>query len=103
MANLTPVDDLERDLAALAKRIAWPPTRDLAEGTIRRIAGSQPRRTRLPVPLGTRRLALTAAAIALLLLIGLVLFPGAREALAGFLGVPGIHIEIGEETVRPPA
>lgn len=103
MANLMPVDDLERDLAALAERIAWPPSRDLTDGTIRRIAGSRRRPTRFPVPFRTRRLALTATAIALLLLIGLVLFPGAREALAGFLGVPGIHLELGEETVRPPA
>ncbi len=103
MANLTPVDDLERDLAALAGRTAWPPTPDLTDGTIRRIAGPRPRRTRFPVPFRTRRLALTAAAITLLLLTSLALFPSAREALAGFLGVPGIHVEIGEETVPPSA
>src|SRR5690349_1286055 len=90
-------DQLERILTDLAARIDFPPTPDLA-ASVRAALVTEPAPAP-PVPRVPRRrldrrwLAL-AAAIVLLVAIGVAAIPRARHAVADWLGLPGIHIVI---------
>lgn len=91
---------LEALLVEVGEQVAWPVERDLApairtrlEGATR--AGQRRARTWLrPV------LALTFAVIAFLAA-GAVLFPGARQAVADWLGISGIEIRVEDEVHAP--
>lgn len=89
---------LEETLTAMAGTIAFPPNPDLAPAVRARISGPRlaPHPEVLPVARPPRRtlLRLAVAALALAVIATGVLFfsPAARHAVAGWLGVPGIHI-----------
>lgn len=81
---------LDALLGELPHQMPFPPTPDVAG----RIAATLPDRRPLPV----RRPSpwLFGAAIAAVLLVLVVAFPGPRNAVADFLGLPGIRIELTE-------
>lgn len=87
-------DALERDLSALAGRVAFPPAPELVPSVTAAIAArrSLPIQSRQPWP--RRHLFLTvAAALILLCLVATLVSPTARRAAADALGVAGIRIE----------
>src|SRR5262245_14560552 len=102
--------ELERALHDLGERLAYPATPDLAASVRRRIAA-------LPEPArptwwqgiyvwwsGLDQRRAFATAVLALVLIGAVviaLVPTARETVAGWLGVRGIHIVFVDETPTP--
>jgi len=87
-----PFDDLERSLADLAEDIVFPPTPAF---TVTHGPGPQSISVR---SFPWWKAGLVAAAV---LLLAIVAVPSSREAVADWLGVPGIRIEIGDEA--PPA
>jgi hypothetical protein len=90
-------DELESQLAALGSRIEWAPTPDLASGVLAEVA--------VPTPLrrsSHRRRWLAAAAMALLLIGALLAASSSiRGSVAGFLGIDGLRIELGEPETTP--
>lgn len=90
-------DDLERALTLLATRVEFPPTPDLAASVHAALVAppvvAYPERAGRGWWRNSRQLAL-AAAIVLLVLIGVAAIPRARHAVADWLGLPGIHIVI---------
>jgi hypothetical protein len=77
---------LETRLADLGDQLDWPPTPDLARSVRARIAPVRPRRQ--------WRWALAVAAALVLALAGvLALSPGARETVAGWIGIRGVQVE----------
>jgi hypothetical protein len=91
-------DEMERALRELGRRLALPPTPDLAVAV--RSATAQPsavtRREvrRFPV----RRVLAAAAIVVMALVAGLVLSGGFRSTVADFFGVRGVRIVIERET-----
>lgn len=88
-------DELEHDLARLAGNVPFPPTPDFAipnAGT----AGHRPAR------IGPDRWWMAGLAATLILLVTAVVIPPSRDALADWLGFPGIRIEIGNRDDDPP-
>jgi hypothetical protein len=83
--------DLERSLMALGRQVAFPATPPLARRVQQRLAAAPARRYLLDRS-WPRRLAFGVAALVVALLVVLVAVPGARTALAGRLGLPGIEI-----------
>ena len=85
--------DLERALAKLGPRLAYPPTPDLAAGVRRRLL-EQPARARPWWPNVARPGRLAYALVVLLALCGalLALWPEGRAALAERLGIRGVEI-----------
>lgn len=109
--------ELERALRDLGRRIAFPPTPDLARAVRRRI-GEAPAERPGRVPSALERLtawlagpgfgasprrAIAVAVLALVILGAtvLALVPGARDTVAGWFGVRGIRIVFVEETPTP--
>lgn len=88
-------DDLERELARLAGDVAFPPTPSFALPA----PPHATRRVRQLAPRGWWRAGLAAA---VLLLVTTLAVPEARQTLAGWLGFPGIRIEIGDQADDPP-
>jgi hypothetical protein len=77
---------LETRLAGLGRELDWPPTPDLARSVRVRLAPERPRRQ--------WRWALAAAAALVLAVAGfLALSPGARETVAGWIGIRGVQVE----------
>jgi hypothetical protein len=77
---------LENRLADLGRELDWPSTPDLARAVRARIAPERPRRQ--------WRWALALAAALVLALAGLLaLSPGARETVAGWIGIRGVQVE----------
>ena len=92
--------DLERALADVGRRLAYPATPDLAPRVAAQLRAEPAPPTPLPFP--RRRLMWLAAALALLVIAGtLVLFPQARSTIADRLGLRGILIRWEETTPRP--
>jgi hypothetical protein len=90
-------DPIERELAELRRRIAFPPTPDLVPAVRTRIAARAARRA--PVRLPGWRPVLVAAAVVVLLALGLSLLSSTvRDTVADAFGVSGIRIEFREET-----
>jgi len=92
---------LDQALADLGREVVFPPTPDLAG----QVADALQREDRRPVPVRTvpiwRRGWLVAAALLLLLAIGLLLFPQARTAIADRLGLSGVEIDWLEAAPTP--
>jgi hypothetical protein len=86
-----PVQALERQLRSLAPLLAYPSAPRLAEAVAPRLASS-----RRPPRLGWLRPAVTVLAVAVLVLI---VSPGARRAVASWLGLGGIRIVLVETPV----
>lgn len=91
--------DLERALIDLGRRLAYPPTPDLA-GRVRERLLARPTRRPGSIAFLTSRRALAWAAVVLALLAGclLLLSPDARRVVAERLGLPGVTIRY----VQPP-
>jgi hypothetical protein len=108
MAGRLPVAELERALIDIGARLEDPPEVDLAfmVGTRLRQEARAParsRRLRLPewVPrLEWRTLTYATAAVVVILAGVLIFSPGARNAVAGWLGLRGVEIEV-IESPRP--
>ncbi len=109
MSDLTEVE-LERALADLGAHLEHPPTPPLAEavmarlaqrptpaagGWLRRLVAGLGGRARLPGRPGWRRVAVVALALIVLAVGIVVATPGAREAVARRLGIPGVAIHLG--------
>ncbi|MGH2734802.1 MAG: hypothetical protein ACRDKZ_04415 [Actinomycetota bacterium] len=80
--------DLERALVELDQQVAWPAPADLSAQVVARIE------QRRPSPLRKRVWWYAPAAAALVLAILLVALPGVRTAVADFLGLGGVSIEV---------
>ena len=92
-----PNDDLESRLSALASRLEWAPTPDLASEVMATISAPTP----LPRP-DHRNRWLAAAALALLLVGALLAGSSSiRDSVAEFLGIDGLRIEFGEPETTP--
>ncbi len=101
--------DLERTLMEVGAHLADPPAADLAVAVGRRLereasAGARPGRLRIRRPVLRARFdwrvaAAVAAAVAILAAGILVASPGVRRAVAGWLGIRGVRIEV---TPTPP-
>jgi hypothetical protein len=89
---------LEETLTAMADRVAFPPEPQLVSAVGSRLRVAAGPRARTPW------LRLAAAALALGLAATGVLFfsPGARRAVAGWLGLPGIRITTSPSGTPPP-
>jgi hypothetical protein len=91
---------LEQALADLGRDILFPPTPDLAG----QVAAALRQDAQQPVPMRPRsswqRWWLAAAAL-ILLALGLLLFPEARDAIADRLGLPGVEIHWLEDQPTP--
>jgi hypothetical protein len=97
--------EVERQLQSLAHAADWPPTRDLSVAVAVAIAApGRPQRLPRRRPLVLRP-AVVAAATILVIAVGiLVVSPAAREAVASWLGIPGIEIRVQETpSADPPA
>lgn len=92
---------LDQALADLGREVVFPPTPDLAG----QVADALRREGWRPVPVRTvpiwRRGWLVAAALLLLLALGLLLFPEARTAIANRLGLSGVEIHWLEDDPTP--
>lgn len=101
-----PERDLHDRLLVISRLIHVPETPDIAASV--RQALSQEPATHRPQAVGPpspvswlRRPAALAAAVALLLIAGIVLIPATRETVAGWLGVPGIQIQFTDDDDDP--
>jgi hypothetical protein len=90
--------ELEQSLLELGQELAFPPTPDLAAGVLSRLESQPP--TSNPVARG-RRAVWLAAAILILILGTLALFPEVRTAIADRLGLSGVHIRWVDEVPTP--
>jgi len=103
------VDDLDAALAGLRNAIAFPPTPELGSAVSRALATAPvvaPRSARSVFTLSwPRGIALASLALVLLLGAALSLSGDLRSAVADRLGLPGIWIELVDETptVGPPS
>jgi hypothetical protein len=96
-------EEMERELGELGRRLAFPPTPDLAVAvrgaTTRRTPVGRGEARRFPV----RRVLAAAAIVLLALVAGLVLSGGFRATVADFFGIRGVRIVIERETPAPTA
>ena len=83
--------DLEQRLTALGRQMAFPTTPPLAQRVQQRLTAVPARQPWLGRR-WARQFAFAVAALALAFVIVLIAVPGARAALAGRLGLPGIDI-----------
>src|SRR5687768_16448357 len=90
---------LERRLAELAPHTAFPETPDLA-ARVSRSLETGPDISRRVSKERRRWVPALAAALVILVTVGLVVSPGARRAVADFLGIGGVRIGT---TDRPPS
>ncbi len=94
-------EPLVRALRELAAHLDYPPTPDLARAVRERLASAPTRRPRWYAPrllLAPRRLALAALLVAALVGATLALSPTARNAVAEWLGLPGLTIIYAPDT-----
>ena len=108
---------VERALVEVGARLAFPPTPDLSVAVRARLAAGPPRRPAVWAALGSRpRLAMLLAGAVVMLLAGAVVMllaallgvsPGARDAVADWLGMRGVRFFSSAETPTvsptPPA
>jgi hypothetical protein len=99
--------ELERALADLGAHLEHPPTPPLAEAVVARITApgattARPRRRAWLPRSGWRRVAVAALALVVLAVVVVVATPGAREAVARRLGLPGVAIHLGGQTPGAP-
>jgi hypothetical protein len=101
------LQELERALADLGPHLEHPPTPPIAEAVVARITAPStvaPPRGRAWLPrAGWRRVAVAALALVLLAVVVVVATPGAREAVARRLGLPGVAIHLGGQTPSVPS
>lgn len=95
--------ELDRALSDLAGHLAWPETPDLAGGARARTEQEPGARRFSLVAWPGRRAWLAAAALVMLLLAFLALFPEARTAIADRLGLPGVVIRWVDEPLPAPS
>jgi hypothetical protein len=100
--------ELERALVDLGAHLEHPPTPPIAEAVVARITAPDAGRARaprsrawLPRP-GWRRVAVAALALVVLAVVVVVATPGAREAVARRLGLPGVAIHLGGPAPTTP-
>lgn len=102
-----PERDLHDRLLAISSSIHLPETPDIAASVRQALsqepASLRPQTSREPTPVSwLRRPAALAAAVALLLIAGILLIPATRETVAGWLGVPGIQIQFTDDDDPTP-
>lgn len=91
------MSELERALVALGRELAVPAAPDLAPHVLARISSPAPRDRR------GRRLVLVAAVVLLAALLAVLAVPDARSALARFLHIGAVRVEVVDDLpeVRP--
>jgi hypothetical protein len=90
--------ELEQALRKLGQELTYPPTPDLATGVLSRLDSQPP----TPLPLARSRRAVWLAAAILIMLLGtLALFPEVRTAIADRLGLSGVQIRWVDEIPTP--
>lgn len=87
--------DLERTLVDVGRRVDWPEPVDLQARVLARIEQRRVPRSRF------RSLWYAPAAAALVLAVLLVALPGVRSAVADFLGLGGVRIDMGGPAPTP--
>jgi len=92
------MNELERSLAAVGRRVDWPDGADLTRSVRAAIDDAPPRRA---TP--WRTLAYAATFVALVATASLLAFPGVRTAVADFLGIGGVRIDTGGPVPTPAA
>ena len=92
------MNELERSLATLGRRIEWPDETDLTR-SVRAAIVAAPQRRATP----WRAFAFAAAFVALVATASLLSFPGVRTAVADFLGIGGVRIDTGGSAPTPAA
>jgi hypothetical protein len=92
------VNELERSLAEVGRRIEWPDAADLMSSVRAAIGDDTPRRV---TP--ARVLAYAATVAALVVAVSLLSFPGVRTAVADFLGIGGVRIDTEGPAPSPAA
>jgi hypothetical protein len=90
--------ELERDLGALGRQIAYPPTPDLRRAVVARL-GARPAARAPARPTTTRVLALSALALVTAAATAVAAPPVARDALLDLIDLRGVEIE---PTSQPP-
>lgn len=93
--------DLERRLRTLGRQITFPPTPPLAQSVRQRLAAPPASRSVFRRP-AARRFVFALAALVAASVVVLIAVPGARTALAGRLGLPGIEIRQVPSSPRLP-
>jgi hypothetical protein len=102
-----PDRDFHERLLAASRSISFPETPDIATSVRRALdlggtTAQPPAAPPGPPPSWIRHPAALAAAVALLLVAGIVLIPATRETVAGWLGVPGIQIQFTDDDDPTP-
>ena len=98
------VAEVEEVLFGLGQRLSYPPTPNVVPTMEARLAALTVSRTARPAQLlGRRSLALAVLAALIAIVLVLAASPGARQALAGRIGLPGILIKHVPAAPGPPA
>ncbi|MGH2729745.1 MAG: hypothetical protein ACRDJI_03970 [Actinomycetota bacterium] len=97
------MNDLERRLEALGGEFDWPPVPNVARAVTARLEAGPARREPWWRPLGWHPAAVTALALVVLVTGVVIASPGARDAVADWLGIGGVRIEFGERVPSPRA
>ena len=103
-----PDPELERSLGDLGQHVAYPPTPDLARAVRARLGAASPEPEQEPpwwrrtvAGATVRRVAAAVVVIVVVAVAVLAVVPGWRSAVAHWLGVPGIRIELVTSTPTP--
>ena len=97
------MNDLERRLEALAGGLDFPPVPNVARAVGARLEAGPVRREPWWRPWGWNPVAATALALVVLVTGAVIALPGARDAVADFLGIGGVRIEFGDRLPSPRA
>jgi hypothetical protein len=97
------VNDLDRRLEVLRSELDWPPVPNVARAVGVRLEAEPARGERRWQPWGWNPVAATALALVVMVTGVVIVSPGARDAVADWLGIGGVRIEFGDVAPSPRA